>query len=531
MATYLLLRDNKQKGPFTFEQLSSLGLKPYDLVWVEGRSAAWRYPSEVAELKNIAPVVEEQPYDRFYKKPEELSVSKEEVKQTIAREEIKQTEVRSPNYQKQNEAVNIQPVEKTLSQVKKIFVSLPGSSAGTSKTQSEKPAEQIKEVKREIKEIKSQPWSSYQPDLQKEEPKEIKTPEPNPWENDYKRRRELFEKTKSVSPSESAWKQELDRRKSVDLQKEERSIPVCNLDEDVKLETKFSKPLDEIKEMYVQNLLDKKKSRRKPVMSGMMGTVIIIVLLVGVIIGLVVNNISFGNNDLATLPANTQEQKGLPENEDATKNANNELSLGAINTSDTKNEELVQNDEEQTNTQTSTELTNAIRNTKPLTNKSDKSSSKEKTSEENNSAEFDTPQGSVTNSNGERQRAVRTTSGGTSETQPRIFESEEEIKASLRKQVSVKSNNYRKGTFGGIFDLQLTVNNSSKFVLDEVVVEIQYIKPNGEPLKAEKVRFKAVPAHGTSTLSIPPNNRGTKVNFHILNIRYKERLDDVADSN
>ena len=67
--TYLLLRDNKQSGPYSLEDLKTKGLKAYDLVWVEGRSAAWRYPSEIDELSAFAPAVEEQPFDRFYKKP------------------------------------------------------------------------------------------------------------------------------------------------------------------------------------------------------------------------------------------------------------------------------------------------------------------------------------------------------------------------------------------------------------------------------------------------------------------------------
>ena len=69
MATYLLLRDNKQLGPLSLDEIIQKGFKPYDLVWVEGRSAAWRYPSEIEELKSFAPVVEEQPFDRFYKRP------------------------------------------------------------------------------------------------------------------------------------------------------------------------------------------------------------------------------------------------------------------------------------------------------------------------------------------------------------------------------------------------------------------------------------------------------------------------------
>lgn len=45
-----------------------MGLKAYDLVWIEGKSAAWRYPCEIDELSAYAPAVEEQPFDRFYKK-------------------------------------------------------------------------------------------------------------------------------------------------------------------------------------------------------------------------------------------------------------------------------------------------------------------------------------------------------------------------------------------------------------------------------------------------------------------------------
>ena len=66
---YLLLRDNKQSGPYTVDDLKAKGLKAYDLVWVDGRSAAWRYPSEIDELSAFAPAVEEQPFDRFFKKP------------------------------------------------------------------------------------------------------------------------------------------------------------------------------------------------------------------------------------------------------------------------------------------------------------------------------------------------------------------------------------------------------------------------------------------------------------------------------
>ncbi|MEO7210699.1 MAG: hypothetical protein ABIY35_07130 [Chitinophagaceae bacterium] len=70
MQEYQLLRDNKESGPFTASALIEKGLKPYDLIWAKGKTAAWQYPSEVNELKAFAPIVEEQPFDRFYKKPQ-----------------------------------------------------------------------------------------------------------------------------------------------------------------------------------------------------------------------------------------------------------------------------------------------------------------------------------------------------------------------------------------------------------------------------------------------------------------------------
>ncbi|HEY4154311.1 MAG TPA: DUF4339 domain-containing protein [Puia sp.] len=69
MSTYLLLRNNKESGPYTIDELKRMSLKPFDLVWIEGKSAAWRYPGEIPEFSSFAPAAPEQPFDRFYKKP------------------------------------------------------------------------------------------------------------------------------------------------------------------------------------------------------------------------------------------------------------------------------------------------------------------------------------------------------------------------------------------------------------------------------------------------------------------------------
>lgn len=55
--SFRLLRNNKETGPFSLEELLQHSLKAYDLVWVEGKCAGWRYPTELEILK---PYLEEE---------------------------------------------------------------------------------------------------------------------------------------------------------------------------------------------------------------------------------------------------------------------------------------------------------------------------------------------------------------------------------------------------------------------------------------------------------------------------------------
>lgn len=51
---YLLLRNNQQSGPYSLDELIRLGIKPDDLLWIEGKSVGWFYPSEIEELKQYS---------------------------------------------------------------------------------------------------------------------------------------------------------------------------------------------------------------------------------------------------------------------------------------------------------------------------------------------------------------------------------------------------------------------------------------------------------------------------------------------
>jgi hypothetical protein len=102
---YLLLRSNKQTGPYSLEELLQLNLKPFDLVWVDGRSAAWQYPFEIPALK---PYVPETPHAEVPFQPVATAAMDED--QPTANSSIQQPR---------------NPVPEKVQTPKRVFVSIP----------------------------------------------------------------------------------------------------------------------------------------------------------------------------------------------------------------------------------------------------------------------------------------------------------------------------------------------------------------------------------------------------------------------
>jgi hypothetical protein len=148
MNKYLLLRDNKQSGPYTVPELIEKGIKAYDLVWLDGKSVAWRYPSEIEELKAYSPAVEEQPFDRFYKRPEP-------VVKTATVTAVKQPSIEHSAYVPK---VTVNATEENLPPQKKVYINFPASPAPAKKIAAEYKAE-VTEQKTVIPEPTPEPVS------------------------------------------------------------------------------------------------------------------------------------------------------------------------------------------------------------------------------------------------------------------------------------------------------------------------------------------------------------------------------------
>jgi len=454
MASYLLLRSNKETGPFSLEDLIKAGLKAYDLVWVQGKSAAWRYPGEIEELKPYAPLVEEQPYDRFYKKNTEAAteesqpiVQEQSYQKPFVKQEPQPVE-EQPSYQKTFVKEELPAIEEKYAKYipkKSVFVTLPGQKTAVA-------------VQRPVQQVQTEP-----------------VPEP------------------TITVTEN---------------------PVAQI--------KYSQPLDEIKEMYVKTLQERKhKIARKTfaLASLKKAAVVAGLILLGLLAGFLIKSNS-GKDILATqvvqqpsqiaanvpvpVPANqetaTQTGKSVPVNTPitrATDPAPAVINMPPAMKARLIREERKQYEDSKLKKDPAVQMPSATQTfsqpiSRPLSNDP------------------------VT---GERNRQVRdnqsNTSSNTTDTKP--FTARK--KSAIESQVSVTTNDYKRVAFGGIRNLEVTVTNESKFMLDKVTVELQYLKPNELPLRTETIQFHTIAANGSSTIKLPDTNRGIKVLYKIVDIQ------------
>jgi len=439
MNTYLLLRSNKQSGPYSLQQLVSLGLKPYDLVWLEGKSAAWRYPSEVEGLKDYAPATEEQPYDRFYKKPEEKPQENKINKPAQPQQET---------YSLPKEEIYVLPVEnKTVTTSKKVFVAMPEN---------------------HVPKKQSQPVYAKAPAFVEEKPA-------------------VIEEKKVESKPLYTEHETLPKEPVLPKQKEIINAYPVSLKEEPTLNEKYSESLDDIKKRYTETYLSRKKkskwtSTHTSVLQVFGGAIVFCLIVV-----LVYKNFAGEDKPQSRTTMIQPDKRSI--NTVAPSNTSN-LAPPFIPEAKTSSANKKQAKKEDKNIPAESLVTN---------------SSQQKIDEairENEIAAVE-------------KKAVmlpKTAEEKPLETKPKTRP------VNINKLVNVRANNYKQRAFGGVMNLELTVNNDSKFELDKVIVELQYLKPSEQPIKTETIVFSSIEANGSKTLKIPDYLRGIKVSYRVMDI-------------
>ena len=440
MNTYLLLRNNKQSGPFSLQQLVSFGLKPYDLVWLEGKSAAWRYPSEVEGLKDYAPATEEQPYDRFYKKPEEKPQEKQINKPAAPQQEP---------YTLPKEEPYVQPVEnKTATTSKKIFVAMPENHVPKKQSQ----------------------------------PVYAKAPTPFEGKPAIIEEKKVENKPVYIRQEPVAKEQTLPRQEPIN-----KAYPV-SLQEEPTLNEKYSESLDDIKRRYTETYLNRKKkskwtSTHTSVLQVFGGAVVFCLIVV-----VIYKNFA-GEEKTQSRTTMIQPDKRSINTATTTPNST-VIPPPIIPQAKTSSTKKAQTKEEDSNIPAGSLVTNPIREKDDEVIKENEIAVVEK-------------------------KAVMLPKA----TEEKPEETKTKIRpVNINKLVNVRANNYKQRAFGGVTNLELTVNNNSKFELDKVIVELQYLKPSEQPIKTETIVFSSVEANGSKTLKIPDYLRGIKVSYKVMEI-------------
>jgi len=94
-----------------------------------------------------------------------------------------------------------------------------------------------------------------------------------------------------------------------------------------------------------------------------------------------------------------------------------------------------------------------------------------------------------------------------------------EIRSNINSYVSATGSNYFTSGLGGISGLSITVKNTSGYMLDNVRVQVSYIKANGEIWKDENIDFPYLETNTQVTLPAPNSTRGTSVRYKIISIK------------
>jgi hypothetical protein len=220
---YRLLRNNEEQGPFTAEELIQKKLKPYDLIWIDGRSACWKYPGEMAEFKMYVPLAGEQTQS-LENNQKENSVSASVQAAIAINNNIAQSEIKEkPRYKVSAAWSKIQTIPKPV--YKNMVASEPKKKSSKKLIDREQSGDL---------QSKSLSWKEAWLDWEKEKESGVPVNE--------------HEKLKEPVFTQSA---QIDKNYT-----------------EPALETKYVQPLDALKDKYIENILLEKRQAKKSYPGG-----------------------------------------------------------------------------------------------------------------------------------------------------------------------------------------------------------------------------------------------------------------------
>ncbi len=465
MNGYLLLRDNKQTGPYSKEEIIEKGFKPYDLIWVEGKSAGWRYPGELPEFTAYAPMVEEQPFDRFFKKPSSststsynstfnntvstppVTITEKKIAEPVAEIKVAEPVAEIKDVEPVAEIIKEQEQAKVIPiQPRKIFVTLPGSTVIPVATKTQPVAS------RPIKEEEAK----YMPAAVSNIPAQT--------EREIKQQPTVIAAT--TVPSYTSFQQ----------------TPQFIQD---RIQTQEDK-------LYI------KQGKTTP-RSYFMGAVAASLLLGGIVIGLLISNakqspelqqVENRFNQLQQEKEAKKQDQSLPPSQIT----NQEVAPSEPEQLVPERKEEVKSDNDNTS------IAKTVVNKEPRVE--DKAPASKLVSDKEKSSES-----IIVDTETEKSTPAIRKDPAADATRQNIYQ-----------LVSIEGSPYKTGVLGGISNLQLTISNNSLYPIDQVEVLVNYMNIEKKIVKKEIIVINDVAAGEQKTMNVPKSKRGVSVSYSITKI-------------
>ena len=507
MTMYLLLRNNKQSGPYSLDELKSMGLKAYDLVWVEGRSAAWRYPCEIEELRDFAPAVEEQPFDRFFRKPGQGSVSGVTASNATAdvialNGNIASTAVamlNRPNDSEVAAALNrsaetdVAPAALNRSSVMETAAASPDRSNDIAVAAAAPAGAKGNGIS--IKPVSDTPASPRESSvLTGKRMIYVNLPAGRP----------------AALPVRETPVREIPSEKPR-LTETAISPNIPAIEDYPSLRERTNTAAEEFAPRRNDRLRGKKNERLFRIAA--VGGCVVALLAAGVFIGLSLNKGTLGTQHRIT--AGTTAPPGTG----ATRAVLHTAAQLPVNTTANSSVPVSTPERVAGGATTPGSSTSSDEPAKTSTGKAARTR-RLKEKETDRTAQLAMPpvtKDSTLATAVESREALHRT-----DAQAAAADEKQAARSSIANQVSVGANGYSVGTFGGISGLQLTVSNKSSYPLDLVVVEVRYIQANKKIYKTENLYFRDIGPGAALMQEAPKSSRGIRVQCKITSISSKE---------
>jgi len=88
----------------------------------------------------------------------------------------------------------------------------------------------------------------------------------------------------------------------------------------------------------------------------------------------------------------------------------------------------------------------------------------------------------------------------------------------IKKQIKLEATHYKTGISDASNDLQLIVLNQSAYFVNQVVIEVNYVKSNGKVIETDTYQVRSLRPNSSQMLFIPRSNAGAKMKYKIKNI-------------